>query len=114
MSKITTTQKNHLNKMNRAAADVQLGTILQGLQGAGTFVSGSHTVTTAEASASRVVLTTGLTSVNGFYNSYLRSGSPVSMTWSSGSVAGTITVMNNASASAVIAPTTDVASFIAF
>jgi len=112
MSQITTTQKNHLNKMNRASADVQLGTLLQGLQGAGTIITGSHTVTTAEASASRVVLTTGLTAVSGFFNSYLRSGSPLSLTWASGSVAGTIIVSNSASASPVAA--TDVASFIAF
>lgn len=107
----TTKQKKDLNRSSTANQNVSLGTTLGNLFGAGNVVSASHTVTAAEMSASRIVLTTGLTAVTGFYNSYLRSGSPLSPTWASGSVAGTITIVNSASAS----PTTgDVAGYMAF
>ena len=111
---ISITQKNHLNKMNKAAKDVSLGTLLVGLEGLtslGTVVSGSYAITSAEANASRVVVTTGLTSVKAFFSSYLRTGSPVAATVCSGSVGGTLTVLNNNSASLVAA---DVVSYIAF
>lgn len=111
---ISATQKAHLNKMNKAAKDVSLGTLLVGLEGLatlGTVVSGSHAVTSIEANASRVVLVTGLSSITGFFDSYLRSGSPTAVTFVAGSVAGTLTVLYNNSASLVAA---DVASFVAF
>ena len=111
---ITVAQKNHLNKMNKAAKDVLLGTKLVSLEGLttlGTVVSGSYSVSSAEANGSRVVLTTGLSSVTGFFGSYLRSGSSIAVTFCAGSVAGTLTVLHNNSASLVPA---DVASFIAF
>lgn len=110
----TAKQINDLNRMNRASQNVSLGTELSGvndLMGAGALVSASHVVTAAEMSASRVVLTTGLDAVSAFFPTYLRSGSPLSPTWASGSVAGTITVHNSATAS----PTTaDVLAYIAF
>lgn len=107
----TTKQTTQLNKMNRASQNVGLGTILSNLNASGSIIIGTHTVTEAESNASRVVLTTGLSSVTTFWESYKRSGSPLSLTWTSGSVAGTITVMSSASASPV--KTTDVASYIA-
>ena len=110
----TAKQINDLNRMNRASQNVSLGTELSGvndLMGAGALVSASHTVTAAEMSASRIVLTTGLDAVAAFFPTYLRSGSPLSPTWTSGSVAGTITVHNSTSAS----PTTgDVLAYLAF
>jgi len=107
----TAKQIKDLNRMNRASQNVSLGTTLGNLMTSGNLVSGSHTVTTPEMSASRVVLTTGLTAVKAFFSTSLRSGSPLSPTWTSGSVAGTITVHNSTSAS----PTTgDVLAYIAF
>jgi fluoride ion exporter CrcB/FEX len=107
----TTKQTTQLNKMNRASQNVGLGTILANLNASGSIVIGTHTVTEAESNASRIVLTTGLASVTTFWESYKRSGSPLSLTWTSGSVAGTITVASGASASPV--KNTDVASYIA-
>jgi len=107
----TAKQINDVNRMNRAAQNIELGTIIGNLSAAGDFTSASHAVTTAEMSASRIVLTTGLDAVTAFFPTYLRSGSPLSLTWTSGSVAGTITVHNSTSAS----PTTDdVLAYLAF
>lgn len=110
----TTAQKNHLNKMNKAAKDVSLGTLLDGLEGlsdVGTIASGSWLVTSSEANGSRIVLTTGLSAIKGFMSSYLRSGSPTAVTIVSGSVAGTLVAKANSSASPLAA---DVVSYIAF
>jgi hypothetical protein len=111
---ISTAQKARLNKMNKAFQAVSGGNILAGIEGLatlGTVVSGSYAVSATEANASRVVLTTGLTAVKGFFSSYLRSGSVTAVTFCAGSVAGTLTVLYNNSASLV---TADVASYIAF
>jgi len=97
--------------MNRAAKDVSLGDIVYGLAGAGTIATGSHIVTSTEAGGSRIVLTTGLSSVKTFFSSYTRSGSPLAPNFCAGSVAGTLTVLANSSASPLA---NDVASFIAF
>lgn len=82
---ITSAQATKINKMNRAASDVSMGTLLRGIEsgcaGLVTRVtslegySGSLTVTTAMMSASRVqILETGAT--GGIIWKYLRSGSP--------------------------------------
>lgn len=107
----TAKQIKDLNRMNRAAQNVNLGTTLGNFMAAGNVTTASHTVTAAEMSASRIVLTTGLTAVTAYFPTALRSGSPISLTWTSGSVAGTITVHNSASGS----PTTgDILGYMAF
>lgn len=55
---ISTTQKNHLNKMNRAAKDVGLGNMVSMLAASGSLTSGSVTATGAT-----VNITTGFSSV---------------------------------------------------
>ena len=110
----TSSQISHLNKMNRSAKDVSLGTVLSGIEALsdlGTVASGSYSVTSGEANGSRVVLSTGLSAIKGFMYSYLRSGSPTGITIVSGSVAGTLVVKANSSASPLAS---DVVSYIAF
>ncbi len=107
----TSKEINDLNRMRTPAQNVGLGTILSNLMNFGNIVSGSHTVTTAEMSASRVVLDTGLDAVVGFFPTYLSSGSPVSPTWASGSVAGIITITKSTSASPTVG---DIAAYLAF
>lgn len=61
-----------INKMNRASANVSLGTVVQNLQsGSATLngfirASGSSAVSASEASASTVTITTGLTGIKGY------------------------------------------------
>ncbi len=111
MAGFSAKQTRDLNRANRANQNVQLGTIIGNLAIAGSLISGSHLVTSGEASASRVVITTGLSSVTSFFPTYTRSGSHLGMTWASGSVAGTLIASNSTSASPLA---NDIASFIAF
>ena len=74
--KISDTNKNKLNRMNRVAKDTGLGTVIQDLQGA-IIASGKHTVTSAEASASKVIFG-DLNAVAGEIWQYTRSGSDIS------------------------------------
>jgi len=107
-----------LNRMNAAAKKVGMGTEIQRLgtandvsvaaSAAQTLVagaSGSATVSAAQASASRVIFTTGLTYVKGFIGQDRRSGSAViNAQWTSasaGATAGTIVVKSAVSASAL-------------
>lgn len=132
MTSISAAQKKNLNRMNRASKDVLLGTIVSDLitsassstgtlatsiatlQGNAT-VSASHTVTAGEASASKVILVTGLASVVGFIGQDLRSGSPIiNAKWTSGSVAGTIIVESGVSGSPLPLASGDVVTYIAF
>ena len=107
---ITATQKNKLNKMNRASQDVSLGTLVQGFQGAS-----ATTVSAAQASASSVAVATGLTSVTGFVFQQYRSGSLVPVT--SGSqiyttnAGGTVTISSPA---AGVIQTNDVIRLVTF
>lgn len=72
---ISTVQKNHLNKMNRAAKDVSLGTMLQKMD-ANSIVTGSTVViSSAQASASLVSVSTGRTGLIGEIVQVRRSGS---------------------------------------
>jgi hypothetical protein len=113
---MNSTQIKNINKMNRASASPVLGQIIQDLitsasattgtlavaAAAQTAIAGAsayHSVTASEASASRVVLTTGLASVTGFVKTGLRSGADIGLNWTSGSVAGTIVVVSGVSAS---------------
>lgn len=93
MTALTAGQISKLNKSNRAAKDGALGTRLAALDSLIGF-SGSYTVLAAEASASRVVITSGLDTVRGFMADVTRSGSNVThrMKFTAGSVAGTYVV----------------------
>lgn len=106
---LSISQKKKLNKMNRAAQEVQLGTMLSNLNASGSVIVGTATVTDAQVNASRIVLTTGLTSVTTFFPTYTRSGSYLTPTWVSGSVAGNLIITKSTSASPMIG---DVAAYI--
>ena len=68
--KLTASQITKLNKMNRAAQDIALGTAL------GTMaVTGKVSASSAQAGASAIVITTGLTSVTGYTLQRFISGS---------------------------------------
>jgi hypothetical protein len=75
---LTTTQKAHLTKMNRAAKDVALGTIIGNLVAGGSFTSGKTSASAAEASASALNIPTGLTAPTGYLVQGYRSGSVLS------------------------------------
>jgi hypothetical protein len=83
MTALTTSQINHLNRMNRAAQDVALGTRIAAdeLAMVGTvakaITSGSYPVTSSEISGSRVVIPTTLGTITWFDVNVLKSGSPV-------------------------------------
>jgi hypothetical protein len=111
---LTTTVINKVNKMNRAAKDASLGTLVANLPATG-FTAGSTVVSSAEAAGSRVVIDTGLTVVTGFVGQDLRSGSPiVNAKWVSGSVAGTIVVTHAVGGSAIVLAANDTLSYVAW
>jgi hypothetical protein len=72
MTGITTTVKNELNKMNRAAKDAVLGTRLYNM---GTLTTGSYTSDSADANGSAIIIPTGQTGITGFQVQNFRSGS---------------------------------------
>ena len=125
MTTISAANKKKLNRSMRSATNVQLGTVISDLITSASSVtgtiakvagaSGSHVVTSAEASASRVVFATGLATVTGFVPSSLRSGSPViRANFVSGSVAGTIVAMSATAGSPLPLAENDVLSYIAW
>jgi hypothetical protein len=75
----TTTQIKHLNKMNRASQDVQLGTMLGNLITTGSLTTGSWSVTGTQASASAITIQTTVKSISGKIVEGFRSGSPLTM-----------------------------------
>ena len=83
---ISTANAAKLNKMNRAAQNVSLGTVLKGLDTA-IRSSGSYTAIAADASASSVTIATGLTGVKGF----------IAQVYTSGSQKSSIKVINSGS-----------------
>ena len=118
MATLTAGSATILNRMNRAAQKVTMGTeirrlglddaILVTAKSAQTIIagaSGSATVSATQASASRVIFTTGLAYVKGFIGQDRRSGSAVmNAQWTSasaGATAGTIVVKSAVSASAL-------------
>lgn len=108
---ITASQKTKLNKMNRAAQDVSLGTLVGGFQG-----NVKTTVSAAQASASSVAVATGLTSVSGYvFQQFRSSGSLVVPT--SGSqyyvkhASGTVTISSPA---ANVIQTGDIINLVTF
>ena len=74
MSPITNTQKDQINKMNRASQKASMGTVIQNLQ---TYVgaSGSLTVGAVETNASVITIATGLGTCAGFLVQAFSSGS---------------------------------------
>jgi hypothetical protein len=68
---ISNAVKAKVNKMNRAAKDAQLGDRIAG-------ISGSAAVTTAQMSASAVIVYSALATGGGFMYQVTRSGSPLS------------------------------------
>ena len=73
---LTAKQIKQLNKMNRSASNVNLGSVINTLQSQSTN-SGSWYVSVAEASASAVVIQTAVPSIAGFIVQTYRSGSPI-------------------------------------
>jgi hypothetical protein len=73
---ITTTQKNHLNNMNRAAQDVGLGTRLTQLPTQ--LVTGSYTLQAADVAGVSTTVFDGFTKQKGFIVQATRSGSFIS------------------------------------
>jgi hypothetical protein len=120
---ITATQKAHLNKMNRAAKDVSLGNIVDKIN---TVTGSAVVVTSAQASASVVIINTGSTGLIGQVVHVRRSGSTVivpSTLGTSGSTFANINVQNTGSylivttspsASCVPLAQGDILSWIAF
>ena len=75
---LSSTTIGKLNKMNRAAQDASLGTLLSGLE-TGAVISGSYTALTADASGSAITITTGGTGLVGHIVQGYRSGSQLSV-----------------------------------
>lgn len=93
---LTSTQISHINKMNRASKDVSLGTLVDGFVN-NTKISGSVSASSAQASASAVVISTGLSSVSGYIIQGFRSGSAISNVYVASNTAGSITVRSGSS-----------------
>ncbi len=111
---LTTAKINKLNKMNRAAKDASLGTLVGNMPATG-ITAGSVVVSSAEAAGSRVVITTGLDVVTGFVGQDLRSGSPIiNAKWVSGSVAGTIVVTHGVGGSSIVLAANDSLKYVAW
>jgi|WetSurMetagenome_2_1015567.scaffolds.fasta_scaffold148742_1 hypothetical protein len=110
MARITTTQKNHLNNMNRSADDVSLGTRIYNL---GNIATGSWVVTGAQQNASSIIIDTGLGSSSGQIVQLYRSGSVVVTTGSFkvANASGSLTI--GATAGYVVSAS-DIVNWIAF
>jgi len=72
IAKITSAVAAKLNRSNRAAKDANLGTWIQNAP-----ISGSHAVTSAQASASSIIILTNLTTISGQLLQVFRSGSQI-------------------------------------
>lgn len=99
MTALTTTQISNLDRMNRPSTSAQIGTRIAALE-AGAVVSGSHTVTDAEASASSVTIQTSVASITGRTVQVTKSGSNISNIFISTS--GSNLTMTSASAAYTI------------
>jgi hypothetical protein len=117
---ITSSQSAKLTKMNRAAKDVVLGTLIQGLQTSAASsaalvkASGSYVATAADASNAKIAITTSLTAVSGFLAEARRSGSPLALAVFSGSVAGTIVAIKDPTTTGSAIAAGDVVTYFAF
>jgi hypothetical protein len=117
---ISNSYATKLNKMNRAAQNVTLGTLIQQLQsGSATLTSyigasGSYTVTAAEMNGSRVVLSLPITA-KGWLVSMYRSGSNVSQfTNVSASTVGKLEISTALLSGSSGLRTNDVITYMAF
>ncbi len=99
MTAISNAQKNRLNKMNRAAQDVSLGTVLQNLQG---LVSGSTAVTTAQMSASAVVLYNPQATLGFYMFQVTRGGSTLGTVFQALRSGGSLTIVPPVSGSFLV------------
>jgi hypothetical protein len=84
---LTSSQINHLNRMNRAADDVNLGTLVDGFVN-NTQVTGSVVASAAQSAASAIVIATGLGSVAGYQVQGFRSGSVITNLYVAGNTSG--------------------------
>jgi hypothetical protein len=118
---ISASSASQIDRMNVASQRVKLGHIIESLQSASaTFqgiigASGSYALVGTDITASRVAITTGMTSVHGLLTQTSRSGSPLDgyVNAIAGSTAGVILVQKNtASGSALLAG--DVVTWMAF
>jgi hypothetical protein len=111
MTKLSTGNVTKLNNMNRAASNVDLGTLLKTIESgsatqateigalqAGAVVSGSVLVYALHTNGSAVVINSGLGSIDGYVVQIYRSGSSVYGHYAA-KTGGSITVMANASGS---------------
>ena len=87
----TTVQINHLNRMNKAANSVGLGTKFNKLI-TSFGASGSYTAVLADTSASAVTLATGLGTIVGYQVQGFRSGSAITNVYVSSSASGSLIV----------------------
>ena len=88
---LTSNEIAHLNKMNKAAQDVSLGTLVNGFVN-NAMVSGSVIATASQSSASAVVIATGLSEAKGYQVNGFRSGSAISNVYVVSNSGGNITV----------------------
>lgn len=95
---LTSDQKNRVNKMNRAATAANLGSRM--------VVSGSHVVTSAQATASSITIQTGVDTIKGKIVQVGRSGSNISAVFATTS--GSNLVVTSASATYKIATSDEV------
>lgn len=77
---LTAKQILQMNRMNRAAQNASLGTLVGSLEGtagqiSSAFTTGSYTAVAADASASRMIIATGATGIAGFLVQVYTSGS---------------------------------------
>lgn len=99
MTAISSTTKAKLNKMNRAAQDASLGTVLQNLQG---VVSGSLAVTTAQMSASAVVAYSPQATLGGYLFQVTRGGSSLATIYQALRSGGSLTLVPPVSGSFLV------------
>jgi hypothetical protein len=113
--RITASQATKINRMNRAAQDVVLGTIIRQM---GNIATGSHTVTGAQQNASAIVIDTTLGSSTGQIVQLYRGGSPIFTSASAFRVvnsAGSITISGSyIGTSGLLISASDIVNWIAF
>ena len=83
---LTATQISQMNKMNRAAQNAAMGTLLASVESTASqvssaFASGSYLAVTADASASTIAIVTGTTGAIGHLVQVYTSGSLISDTY---------------------------------
>lgn len=100
-----------LNKMNRAAQDASLGTLLKGIGGLYPN-AGTHTVTAGEATAGEAAIDTGMASASVFLVQVFRAGVNVLGDGVVTLAAGVLTVADGASTYSITED--DVINYVVF